>query len=70
MWGDVLGKFDKLLHLHHEGGDQLMYPQLVEGAPPHPEGPEMRLHYVEEESKTMTASLIWLIRAHFGPETP
>ncbi|WP_105032876.1 hemerythrin domain-containing protein [Arthrobacter ruber] len=31
--GEVLGNFDKLLHLHHEGEDVLMYPQLAERAP-------------------------------------
>ena len=31
--GEVLGNFDKLLHIHHEGEDQLMYPQLAERAP-------------------------------------
>jgi hypothetical protein len=31
--GQVLGNFDKVLHLHHEGEDQLMYPQLAERAP-------------------------------------
>jgi iron-sulfur cluster repair protein YtfE (RIC family) len=31
--GDVLGNFDKVLHLHHEGEDQSMYPQLAERAP-------------------------------------
>ncbi|MDR6415550.1 hemerythrin domain-containing protein [Pseudarthrobacter sulfonivorans] len=25
--GEVLGNFDKLLHIHHEGEDELMYPQ-------------------------------------------
>ena len=31
--GEVLGNFDKLLHIHHEGEYQLMYPQLAERAP-------------------------------------
>jgi hemerythrin-like domain-containing protein len=31
--GDVLGNFDKLLHVHHEGEDLYMYPQLGERAP-------------------------------------
>jgi hypothetical protein len=31
--GEVLGNFDKVLHLHHEGEDLLMYPQLKERAP-------------------------------------
>ena len=31
--GEVLGNFDKLLHIHHEGEDELMYPQLAERAP-------------------------------------
>ena len=31
--GDVLGSFDKVLHMHHEGEDLLMYPQLAERAP-------------------------------------
>jgi hypothetical protein len=31
--GEVLGNFDKLLHLHHESEDELMYPQLAERAP-------------------------------------
>jgi iron-sulfur cluster repair protein YtfE (RIC family) len=31
--GEVLGNFDKLLHIHHEGEDELMYPQLKERAP-------------------------------------
>jgi hypothetical protein len=31
--GEVLGNFDKVLHLHHEGEDQSMYPQLAERAP-------------------------------------
>ena len=26
--GEVLGNFDKVLHIHHEGEDLLMYPQL------------------------------------------
>jgi iron-sulfur cluster repair protein YtfE (RIC family) len=31
--GEVLGNFDKILHIHHEGEDLLMYPQLEERAP-------------------------------------
>ncbi|GGH99010.1 hemerythrin domain-containing protein [Arthrobacter liuii] len=31
--GEVLGNFDKVLHVHHEGEDLLMYPQLKERAP-------------------------------------
>lgn len=31
--GEVLGNFDKLLHIHHESEDLLMYPQLEERAP-------------------------------------
>lgn len=31
--GEVLGNFDKVLHIHHEGEDLLMYPQLTERAP-------------------------------------
>lgn len=31
--GEVLGNFDKLLHVHHEGEDLFMYPQLGERAP-------------------------------------
>jgi hypothetical protein len=31
--GEVLGNFDKMLHLHHESEDELMYPQLAERAP-------------------------------------
>lgn len=31
--GEVLGNFDKLLHVHHEGEDLLMYPRLKERAP-------------------------------------
>jgi hypothetical protein len=31
--GDVLGNFDKILHVHHEGEDLLMYRQLAERAP-------------------------------------
>jgi hypothetical protein len=31
--GDVLGNFDKLLHVHHEGEDLLMYPKLAARAP-------------------------------------
>lgn len=31
--GDVLGTFDRLLHVHHEGEDELMYPKLAERAP-------------------------------------
>lgn len=31
--GEVLGNFDKVLHLHHEGEDQSMYPPLAERAP-------------------------------------
>jgi iron-sulfur cluster repair protein YtfE (RIC family) len=31
--GEALGNFDKLLHLHHESEDELMYPQLAERAP-------------------------------------
>jgi hypothetical protein len=31
--GEVLGNFDKVLHVHHEGEDLLMYPQLAERAP-------------------------------------
>jgi hypothetical protein len=31
--GEVLGNFDKVLHIHHEGEDLLMYPQLEERAP-------------------------------------
>jgi len=31
--GEVLGNFDKLLHIHHESEDLLMYPQLAERAP-------------------------------------
>lgn len=31
--GDVLGNFDKLLHVHHESEDLLMYPKLAARAP-------------------------------------
>lgn len=31
--GEVLGNFDKLLHVHHEGEDLYMYPRLRERAP-------------------------------------
>jgi hypothetical protein len=31
--GEVLGNFDKILHVHHEAEDLLMYPQLSERAP-------------------------------------
>ncbi|ADX72274.1 hemerythrin domain-containing protein [Pseudarthrobacter phenanthrenivorans] len=31
--GEVLGNFDKVLHVHHEGEDLLMYPQLEQRAP-------------------------------------
>jgi hypothetical protein len=31
--GEVLRNFDKLLHVHHEGEDLFMYPQLGERAP-------------------------------------
>ncbi|MFF2824202.1 hemerythrin domain-containing protein [Arthrobacter koreensis] len=31
--GDVLGNFDRTLHIHHEGEDLLMYPQLPGRAP-------------------------------------
>ena len=31
--GEVLGNFDKLLHVHHESEDELMYPKLSERAP-------------------------------------
>jgi hypothetical protein len=31
--GEVMGNFDTILHLHHEGEDLLMYPQLAERAP-------------------------------------
>ncbi len=31
--GDVLGNFDKVLHIHHEGEDLLMYPRISERAP-------------------------------------
>jgi hypothetical protein len=31
--GEVLGNFDKLLHVHHEGEDLYMYPKLAERAP-------------------------------------
>lgn len=31
--GDVLGNFDKVLHIHHEGEDLLMYPPMKERAP-------------------------------------
>ena len=31
--GTTLGNFDKLLHVHHEGEDLYMYPQLAERAP-------------------------------------
>ncbi|WP_426325646.1 hemerythrin domain-containing protein [Microbacterium sp. E-13] len=31
--GEVLGTFDKLLHVHHEGEDLFMYPRLAERAP-------------------------------------
>lgn len=31
--GDVLGNIDKLLHVHHEGEDMLMYPKLAARAP-------------------------------------
>lgn len=30
---EVLGNFDKVLHVHHEGEDLLMYPQLEQRAP-------------------------------------
>ena len=31
--GTMLGNFDKLLHVHHEGEDLYMYPKLAERAP-------------------------------------
>ncbi|WP_043444298.1 hemerythrin domain-containing protein [Arthrobacter sp. L77] len=31
--GEVLGNFDNVLHVHHEGEDLLMYPRLAERAP-------------------------------------
>jgi hypothetical protein len=31
--GEVLGNFDKVLHVHHEGEDLLMYPKLEQRAP-------------------------------------
>jgi hypothetical protein len=31
--GEVLGNFDNVLHVHHEGEDLLMYPLLAERAP-------------------------------------
>ena len=31
--GEVLGNFDKVLHIHHEGEDLLMYPQMKDRAP-------------------------------------
>jgi hypothetical protein len=31
--GEVLGNFDRVLHIHHEGEDLLMYPQLADRAP-------------------------------------
>ncbi|WP_228374203.1 hemerythrin domain-containing protein [Demequina phytophila] len=31
--GEVLANIDKVLHVHHEGEDLLMYPQLRERAP-------------------------------------
>jgi Hemerythrin HHE cation binding domain len=31
--GEVLGNFDQVLHMHHEGEDLLMYPQLAQRAP-------------------------------------
>ena len=31
--GEVLGNFDRALHIHHEGEDLLMYPQLAGRAP-------------------------------------
>ncbi|VXC54768.1 Hemerythrin [Arthrobacter sp. 9AX] len=31
--GEVLGNFDKVLHIHHEGEDLLLYPQLEQRAP-------------------------------------
>lgn len=31
--GEVLGNFDKVLHVHNEGEDLLMYPQLEQRAP-------------------------------------
>lgn len=31
--GEVLSNFDKLLHVHHEAEDQLMYPKLAARAP-------------------------------------
>lgn len=31
--GDVLGNFDRALHIHHEGEDLLMYPRLESRAP-------------------------------------
>ncbi|PPB48043.1 hemerythrin [Arthrobacter pityocampae] len=31
--GEVLGNFDNVLHVHHEGEDLLMYPKLTERAP-------------------------------------
>lgn len=31
--GEVLGNFDKVLHVRHEGEDLLMYPQLEQRAP-------------------------------------
>ena len=34
--GEVLGNFDKLLHVHHESEDLLMYPKLAARAPAGP----------------------------------
>jgi iron-sulfur cluster repair protein YtfE (RIC family) len=31
--GEVLGNFDKVLHIHHEGEDLLMYPHMQDRAP-------------------------------------
>ncbi|WP_394249494.1 hemerythrin domain-containing protein [Arthrobacter pityocampae] len=31
--GEVLGNFDNVLHVHHQGEDLLMYPKLTERAP-------------------------------------
>ncbi len=51
--GEVLGNFDKVLHVHHEGEDLLMYPRLAERAP----GCALHIEQMLEQHRQVTQRL-------------
>ncbi|MFC9773461.1 MULTISPECIES: hemerythrin domain-containing protein [unclassified Pseudarthrobacter] len=50
--GEVLGNFDQLLHIHHEGDDLLMYPHLEERAP----ACALHIGQIQEQHRQVTAA--------------